>query len=291
MDRRNFLASPAALLAAAPARFKFLHLTDTHIQPELHAGDGCRMCFQHVLQHHADLTLLGGDLVFDACEQKHDRAKALYTLYAESIKRLEMPVYAAIGNHDIFGTHPAAGIPASDPAFGKKMFEDKIGPRYRSFTHKGVHFILLDSVEITPGGSFQGGIDAEQLAWLKADLATNGPTAPVVITTHIPLVTGATQILSAGDNWRTSVIRNGREVLDVLWKYNVKMVLQGHTHIVENVEYNGCQFITSGAVCGNWWKGKRLSHAEGYGVIEVTGDKFQWSYHTYGFEADPQTGV
>ncbi len=293
MQRRQFLTATAAgalIPAAAQSAtgdFKFLHLTDTHIQSEMRASEGCKMCFEHASKTRPDLALFGGDLVFDAAQQKSARAKSLYTMYGEAIKRLEMPVHAAMGNHDVFGIHPSAGVDRSDPGFGKKMFEDKIGPRYKSFDHKGVHFVILDSIELTPEGSFIGGIDAEQIAWLKADLAKAGAAIPVVVTTHIPLVSAATQILDAGDRWKGLAVHNAREVLDVLWQYNTKMVLQGHTHIVENVEYNGCQFITSGAVSGNWWKGKRLSHAEGYGLIEVANGQFNWSYRTYGFVADP----
>jgi hypothetical protein len=50
---------------------------------------------------------------------------------------------------------------------------------------------------------------------------------------------------------------------------NPKMVLQGHTDIRESVIYNGCQFITSGAVCGRWWKGPREGHPRGFGVLTV----------------------
>ena len=293
MNRRHFIGGgSAALLAgstsqAAIPKFKFLHLTDPHIQPELHAGEGCKMCFDHARKAAADFALIGGDLVFDVAEQKMPRAQMLYGMYGEAIKRLELPVHAALGNHDVFGTNTRSGVDQSDPAFGKKMFEDKVGPRYQSFDHKGVHFVILDSIELTPDGGFLGGVDAEQIAWLKADVAKTGRTTPVVVTTHIPLVTGAPQILAAGDGWKSTVVRNSREVLDVLWQSNLKMVLQGHTHIVENVDYNGCQFVTGGAICGNWWKGKRLFHPEGYGVIEVTGGKFNYSYRTYGFVADP----
>src|SRR5262249_25427426 len=158
----------AGMLPAADG-FTFLHLTDTHIQPELHADAGCRMCFENAARLGADFAIIGGDLVFDAAEQRADRAKRLYDLYAETIKRLEMPAHAVIGNHDVFGVAAKGGVSSGDPGFGKKMFEDRIGQRYRSFDHKGWHFVLLDSIELTtdPGflGPIRGGVDADQLAW------------------------------------------------------------------------------------------------------------------------------
>ncbi|MFN7919673.1 MAG: metallophosphoesterase [Bryobacteraceae bacterium] len=294
MQRRDFLATSIAASAAAAsaaaaqnARFSFIHLTDLHIQPELRASEGCRMCFDHARKTKADFALLGGDLVFDVMNQKHERAKLLYGMFAESSKRLEMPLYSTPGNHDVFGWNKASAVPEDDPGYGKKMFEDKMGPRYRSFDHKGWHFVTLDSVQaIRTEPFFEGSIDAGQLAWLKDDLAKAGAGTPVIVMTHIPLVTGAAQILQAKTPTASLQISNSKEVLEVLWKHDVKMVLQGHTHICERVEYNGCQFITSGAVSGNWWRGKRLFDAEGYGLIEVSGGRAAWSYRTYGFQAE-----
>jgi hypothetical protein len=39
-------------------------------------------------------------------------------------------------------------------------------------------------------------------------------------------------------------------------------------------------------VCGNWWKGPRDGHPEGFAVLTVRGDEVQWRYETYGFIAD-----
>jgi predicted phosphodiesterase len=64
----------------------------------------------------------------------------------------------------------------------------------------------------------------------------------------------------------------------------VKAVLQGHTHIIENIEYQGCQYITSGAVSGGWWRGDRNGNQPGYGVLTVTGDRISWVYKTYGWK-------
>ena len=46
--------------------FSFIFFTDTHIQPELRAADGCRMCFSQFTGIPADFVMCGGDLVYDA---------------------------------------------------------------------------------------------------------------------------------------------------------------------------------------------------------------------------------
>jgi 3',5'-cyclic-AMP phosphodiesterase len=201
-----------------------------------------------------------------------------------------MPVHSVPGNHDVFGLSTKSGVLASDPLYGKKMFEDRIGHRFSSFDHKGWHFILLDSIGVTDDHDFIGLIDQEQLTWLAADLKATGPARPVVLMTHVPIVSAVLQIVP--DPWKTPpkyLVTNAQDVLSILAPYNVKAVLQGHTHIRESVIYNGCQFLTSGAVCGNWWKGPRLGHPEGFAVLTVKGDSLSWRYETYGFKAVAQS--
>ena len=282
------MAGLAPLAAQTKADgFRFVHFTDTHIQPELGAGEGCTACFDAIRESGVDFAVAGGDLVMDAAEQGRARAKLQFDMYAEAVRRIEVPVRSVPGNHDVFGTSAKSGVKREDPQFGKKMFADRIGPVYSSFDHKGVHFVLLDSIGIGADGSFRGVVDAGQLEWLRSDLERVGKRRPVIAVTHVPLVSAAMQIVP--DPWKTAetyLVSNSRAVLDVFAGYNLRAVLQGHTHIRENVTYDGCQFITSGAVCGNWWKGSRLGHPEGFAVVTVSGEgDVRWEYRTYGFKA------
>ena len=70
------------------------------------------------------------------------------------------------------------------------------------------------------------------------------PGTPLVVATHVPLVSGVLQI--AADPWKTAetyLVTNSREVLEVLWPYRPKAVLQGHTHIRETILYDGCRSL------------------------------------------------
>jgi Icc protein len=299
INRRSFLtigalgvvgaaAAPAPTEAATSGNFSFVHFTDIHIQPELHAGQGSRRCIATINSLKPDFAICGGDLVYDACAVTAPRAKQVFDLYAETVKPLNMPVHTIIGNHDVYGISTNGGVAPTDPLYGKKMFEDRIGPRYASFDYKGWHFVLLDSIANgTPGREFIGFVDDEQIAWLRTDLARMKPGSRLVVVTHIPLVSSVLQLVS--DPGRAAdiyLVTNAQQVLNVLWPYTPRLVLQGHTHIRETVTYNGCRFITSGAVCGNWWKGPRDGHPEGFAVLTVRGDDVQWRYETYGFVAD-----
>ncbi len=294
MNRREFLRTTPAAAAAAlalPAQtageFTFVHFTDTHIQPELRAAEGCLRCFRKINELKPDFAVAGGDLVFDVLETGPARARELFDLYTKTLGEISVKTHNVIGNHDIYGLFPKSGVGPGDPMYGKKLYEDRLGRRYYSFNHKGWHFIVLDSIGITPEREYIGLIDQEQMAWLAADLEAAGAGTPVIVVTHIPLVTGFPAYgMAPGASTRGMVVTNARAVVALLARYNVKAVLQGHTHVREIVHYAGCQYITSGAVCGNWWRGARMGHPEGFALLRVRGGQVEWSYQTFGFVAE-----
>jgi|SRR5579863_963173 len=278
----------AASTIATTGSFSFFHFCETHITDQLDANHGCRMAFDAMRRIGADFAIAGGDLVYDVCAQGWKRAGELYSLYKEAEKHIEMPVYRVMGNHDVYGLFRESGVFESDPHFGKRLFEAEIGPRHYSFTHKGWLFIVLDSIGITPERQYTGIVDAEQLAWLRRELELAGRTAPVVVISHMPLFTAymqygsLTQVLARD----ALVVTNATEVAAILDGYNVKAVLQGHIHVREVIDNNkGCRYITSGAVCGNWWRGPRDGHPEGFARITISGGNLHWQYYTYGFHS------
>ena len=165
LDRRKFLktgaavgvaaafASPAATLLApssadaAPGSFDFVFFTDTHIEPELDAPHGCDMCFRKIAAVKPEFAIMGGDHVYDAVSVDRGRATTVFDLYKKTEQALQMPLYHTIGNHDIFGVSTQSGAAPSDPGYGKKMYQDRIGRTYHSFDHKGWHFVVFDSIQ------------------------------------------------------------------------------------------------------------------------------------------------
>jgi len=311
LSRRNFvaLASAAGLAAAFPTRnlaevlepkasasgvedFTFLFLTDTHIQPELNAAQGTDQCFKKARTIKSDFAIQGGDHVFDSLGVSRERASSLFDLYGKTEQDLGMKIYHTIGNHDCFGVYPASGVSPTDPLYGKKMFEERFGKAHYSFDHKGVHFVVLDSIGITEDRAYEGRVDAAQLAWLAADLKALPAAAPIVVSVHIPLVTAfdsyAPPPTPAPKHHGLSVA-NAYEVIALFEGHNVLGVFQGHTHINERVEWKGVPYITSGAVSGNWWHGTRMGTPEGFTVVRIENGKLSTRYETYGFQSvDPQ---
>ena len=294
LDRRRFLSLLAGTAAAAlplwaasaPASFRFLHLTDSHLQPELDGIQGTALAMREARTVRADFCLQGGDHIFDALGVPRARAVQLFDQYSKTEQDLGLKVHHVLGNHDVFGVYPASGAGPADPGYGKQMFAERFGPTWYSFDHKGHHFIVLDSIGITPDHHYEARIDEDQLQWLAQDLAALPARTPVIVATHIPLVTALL-------NYRPRDAKtppptgflNGPAVIAMLEQHNVLGVLQGHTHINETVVWKGIPFITTGAICGNWWHGPRWGVPEGFNVVTVANGKLTTQYHPTGFQS------
>ncbi len=127
-------------------------------------------------------------------------------------------------------------------------------------------------------------MDDDQLAWLAKDLAAQEAEKPVIVTTHIPLVTAVPSYTPpAPQAAKGNGFVNGPAAIKLFEGHNVLAVLQGHTHVNEEVIWHGVPYITSGAVCGNWWHGTRLGTPEGFTVVTVAGGKVSTRYETTGF--------
>jgi len=299
-NRRQFLtllgatgiaaAAPRSLFAApAPAEpFSFLFLTDMHIQPELNAATGCGMAVKKARTIKADFAVNGGDHVFDSLGVPKQRALSLFDLYGKTEQDLGLKVHHTLGNHDVVGIYTASGVEPTDPAYGKKLFEDRFGKTFYTFDHKGHHFIVLDSIFITADHAYEGRIDDAQLKWLAADLASVPVGTPIIVSVHIPLASAYANYLpepATPPKHPALTVANTNQVIDLFDGHNVLGVLQGHTHVNERVDWRGVPYITGGAVSGNWWKGIHLGTPEGFTIVTVENGKLSTRYETYGFKA------
>ena len=270
--------------------FKFVFMTDIHLQPEKNAVEGFNQAIDSINKINPDFVITGGDLVMDVLGQNYERSDSLYKLYKKSLERFNIPVYNTIGNHEIFGIYDDSGVPKDHSEYGEKMYEKRIGDRYYSFDHKNWHFMILDGIEDTGESRYIGEIDSVQMDWIKSDLAEISNDTPIALSIHIPFITVATQLEygSLEPNRSSTVVTNALEVLELFKDYNLKLVLQGHLHFVEDIYANGIHFITGGAVSSSWWSGSYNGMEEGFLVIEVNGEDFTWEYFDYGWEVEEQ---
>ena len=271
------------------AEFSFAFITDVHIQPEFKAVQGFLKAIDTINDLKPDFVIAGGDNIIDALGQRHGKADSLYTLFQETEKALKMPVYHAMGNHEIYGIYSRSGADPDNPDYGEKMFENRFGKSYYSFNHKGWKFMILNSVENAENDSYIGLIDEEQAAWIKEELQKTDPATPIALSTHIPFITANTQKYEGTTipNDSSLVIVNGKEIIDLFKGYNLKLVLQGHLHCVEDIFIDDVHFITGGAIAAGWWRGPFRGFEEGFVLIRVRGSKFTWEYVDYKWIPQP----
>jgi 3',5'-cyclic AMP phosphodiesterase CpdA len=165
------------------------------------------------------------------------------------------------------------------------MYERYFGDTYYSFDHEGWHFVVLNSLD-AENQRYIGSIDTAQLSWLKTDLSQIDPKTPVVVTLHLPLVTVQRQIYPKPSNqvgYRG--LRNQAQLMKILEDYNLKLVLQGHLHWIEEINVMGeTRYITGGAVAGRpSWKGKRHGE-EGFLKFTITDGDISWEFIDYGWD-------
>jgi len=101
-----------------------------------------------------------------------------------------------------------------------------VGRGWYAFDHKGVHFVGLNNVLQIDA---MGKLGADQLAWLKSDLAGQSASTPIVVFAHIPL-----WMVYPDWGWGTG---DGAEALSYLKRFGSVTVLNGHIHqVVQKVE-------------------------------------------------------
>lgn len=292
------LPSLTTAMAAPPKVRKrvlrFAHLTDVHLEPEVNAPAGLAACLHHIQSQHdqPSFILNTGDTIFDALKQPKERVEQQWQLWNSILqKENSLPLEYCIGNHDIWAIGQT-----SDPLYGKNYALDKMGlaKPYRSFNKGGWHFIVLDSIQPKNDGSWYSiQLDEEQYHWLEQELAAVPADMPVVVASHAPLVSAAAVIVDnkvKGDQGYVlglgTMHLDSERIVELFDKYkNVKLCLSGHIHLSEQITYNGVTYISNGAVCGNWWKGKRYFTDNGYAMVNLYNDgTFDNEYVTYGWK-------
>jgi hypothetical protein len=125
--------------SSSRADFSFVHVTDTHVTASEAAGsaaqkDGVLLQEIAALSPRPAFVINTGDVV-------EEGTPAEFAVYCKTLaanlsgSTPVLPVYAAPGNHDV----------RWNPQ-GKEGYVKGTGqPRYQSWTHENVHFILLDS--------------------------------------------------------------------------------------------------------------------------------------------------
>jgi hypothetical protein len=234
---------------------------------------------QALLKANGGLPTFGvgcGDMMFDDL--------SLFPEYERAVTRMGTPFFQVIGNHDL------DLLARSDETASVEFFE-RFGPTYYSFNVGAMHYVVLDDV-MWHGSGYIGYVDETQLEWLEADLKQVERGRPVVVFTHVPLLSTQYRRREESAPGTTNVVSNRLAIYRLLASYKAH-VMSGHTHENENVLENGLFEHIHGAVCGAWWTGP-IAHdgsTNGYGVYEVHGEELRWYYKSTGQPATHQMRV
>jgi len=267
LDRRSFLKVSAAAFGAVAAKgllpphsfqpvsiahaetptrtvesFRFAYISDSHLYDRkindrfvnalLRAVDDV-----NAMNPQPDFVFYGGDLA-----QLGQRAEL--ELGAQILKNVKAPLRMMVGEHDWYFD------------LGEKWRSLFGQPQY-SFDHKGVHFVVLNSVVekdfwtargLTPMQRMRtvAGLDngvqssftvgTEGRSWLENDLRGKPPSTPLVVFSHSPLY----KLYKPWNFWTD----DAEDVQAILRRFQSVVVFHGHTHQmltnrIGNIQFHG----------------------------------------------------
>lgn len=211
-----------------------------------------------------DFVMLTGDIIADAKRPPVGLVdKWMRYMADEFAPKFNCPLFAVEGNHDI----------VRDAEIGKAVYEKYFGPTYYSFNVKGSHFIVLDTMWLSPDGRLiYGPSSSAEVSWLKQDLATVDPLVPVVVFCHEPT-----------PGWART--EENAEVMNILTRAGITAMLDGswHLNFLLHERYPFYELVTS-AVCGSWWEGEATDGSKfGYRVFRFNRGRLENIWREIGF--------
>ena len=266
ITRRHFLKRMGALTAASTMplslvelsfadsdkNFMFAYISDAHIQHiagtqfvrNWDRGLIRAVAETNLLQPKPDFVVFGGDLAQLGSKPELDHG-------AEMLSKLDFKTYCVMGEHDYY---------LDLGEYWSELF----GPKYYSWDHKGVHFIVLNSIltydkwthERWPSAEQRmlemAGLDnpngspfmvgEKQRKWLAKDLEKVDRKTPIVLFSHSPI-----QKIYKGWNFWTE---DAEDVQALLKPFDDATVVYGHVH---QIQYNQIENISFHAVMATAW--------------------------------------
>ena len=268
-SRRNFLKTGSALLAASslpislvelafgkdnPQNFTFGFISDSHIT-QIEGNRFVRNWDRGLIRAVAEANLLdpgpdfffyGGDIAQLGKPEEIDHG-------LELLGALRGKVHYVMGEHDYYLD------------LGE-YWRKQLGPDHYSFDHKGVHFVVLNSIltfaewmhkkwdtgmermqqmarlDNPRGSPFMVG--DSQRTWLQADLDKVSKDTPLVVLSHSPL-----QKIYRGWNFWTE---DAEQVQDLLKPFDKVTVLYGHVHQIQTNQIGNISFHAAMATAWPW---------------------------------------
>lgn len=244
--------------------WRFAHVTDPHLASQT---DGvwnnrflCTM-MPHVMECLArDLAVLRPDFLLVTGDIASTQTREAMFEARDLMDSLAFPYYPMGGNHDFV-------LNDSRKWFLEAFRERLPAPRtYYSFTHKNLHFCVLDAWWLWSDGTLSEVSEASvakglekslkgarwavppcQIRWLMEDLQQHDNTA-TIIAVHYPALPIPTRLHRENFNNGGS-LENGGLLLEMLDRHpQVKAIFSGHVHMNFVARRNGVTQIVTGAL-------------------------------------------
>jgi 3',5'-cyclic AMP phosphodiesterase CpdA len=204
--------------SAKPSDFRFVQISDSHLGFSKPANTDVAATLQLALAR-IDALPTAPEFVLHTGDLTHTSSPEEFDALAQ-ILGSKRQVFYVPGEHDTSVDDGKLYL----ERFGK----GSKGSGWYSFDHKGVHFIALVNVVQLEG---MGRLGAEQIAWLKQDVAGLKSSTPIVVFAHIPL-------WSVYPEWGWGTT-DSEQALAMLKRFGSVTVLNGHIHqVMQKVEGN-----------------------------------------------------
>jgi 3',5'-cyclic AMP phosphodiesterase CpdA len=262
-------------------KLRFVFATDIHLN-KANSRDrlnGFIQALDSIKASKIDFVIFGGDLVDISGitnSLNRQQADSMYTVFKQTVDKTGLTCYPTIGNHDRYFDENEGYIE------GDELFKAYFKESYYTFEKEGVRFFILNSVQYDEkrDGFLIG---EKQMEWLRKELSAISSSVPIVVSTHVPVYSIYYPVVDGVYVFR-DIIANYKELLKTFEEHNLKLVLQGHQHVYEEIFSQDVQYITAGAVCAKWWDGKFHGTKEGFQIVEVDeNNNFSWKYAGFGW--------
>jgi hypothetical protein len=223
-----------------------------------------------------------GDLVGDNLD--------LHQPYVKAVKKVGLPWYNLMGNHDMDYDAPADSL--SDDTY-----EAHFGPANYAFNYGKVHYIVLDDIlypDPRGGKGYWGGFRKDQLDFVENDLKFVKKDQLIVLAYHIPL-----HEEGEGDAFRDE---DRNRLFSLLKDYPNIMTMSAHTHLQRQNFHSKEQGwhgekplheYNAGTTSGDWYSGEfnmqgvpsstmRDGTPRGYAFLRIKGNQYSIDYKVAG---------
>lgn len=207
--------------SGAHGDFSFVQISDSHIGFNKGANPNVAGTLSTAIER-ANLVAPGmkaPDFMLHTGDITQNSKAAEFDTASQLIRSFKSEVFYIPGEHDFI----------DDGAQYKQRFgKGTVGNGWYSYNHKGVRFVGLNNCVQVDG---IGNLGADQLAWLKSDLAGLSASTPIVVFAHIPL-----WMVYEKWGWGTT---DSAQALSLLKRFGSVTVLNGHIHqVAQKVEGN-----------------------------------------------------